>query len=411
MTASTTIAREFANSKMLMQFSLSFIVTSVICGLFVIIVLYCLTLKKFKSKSEVSKVWHNVTVNGRPSRKIRKQRSVRHKKKMASSAITQAMKTCKSEPITENEQPTKSASSTKALKRHSPEECKDVFNNPSNKKQSPKKSKVIRETKDFNHPVYKSISSQNGEINRMTHQQLISTLKQFNLDSSGYPDILKKRLKLYYMESSLGKAGLDSHQTAQSFDYLCVIDFEATCERQNPADYLHEIIEFPIVLVNTKTRLVEDTLMLFCKPLLNPKLSEFCTSLTNITQVQVDYADTFPVVLETVNRWMKHKELGSKYKFAIVTDGPWDMNLFLRVQCKLSKLKFPSYAKNWINLSKTFSSFYKTSRVKLELMLRNLGMEFEGQPHRGIDDAKNIARIAVKLMEDGCNLVINDALT
>lgn len=73
---------------------------------------------------------------------------------------------------------------------------------------------------------------------------------------SGYPDILKKRLKLYYMESSLGKAGLDSHQTAQSFDYLCVIDFEATCERQNPADYLHEIIEFPIVLVNTKTRLV-----------------------------------------------------------------------------------------------------------------------------------------------------------
>lgn len=37
------------------------------------------------------------------------------------------------------------------------------------------------------------------------------------------------------------------------FDYICVVDFEATCEENNPPDYLHEIIEFPMVLVDTHT--------------------------------------------------------------------------------------------------------------------------------------------------------------
>lgn len=32
-------------------------------------------------------------------------------------------------------------------------------------------------------------------------------------------------------------------------DYLCVIDFEATCE-EGEREYPHEIIEFPVVLVD-----------------------------------------------------------------------------------------------------------------------------------------------------------------
>lgn len=37
------------------------------------------------------------------------------------------------------------------------------------------------------------------------------------------------------------------------YDYICVIDFEATCEEGNPPECTHEIIEFPIVLLNTRT--------------------------------------------------------------------------------------------------------------------------------------------------------------
>lgn len=38
-----------------------------------------------------------------------------------------------------------------------------------------------------------------------------------------------------------------------TFDYLIIIDFEATCQENN-LNYNHEIIEFPAVLVDCHTR-------------------------------------------------------------------------------------------------------------------------------------------------------------
>ena len=36
------------------------------------------------------------------------------------------------------------------------------------------------------------------------------------------------------------------------FEYLVIVDFEATCESHNPPDYVHEIIEFPALLFNIR---------------------------------------------------------------------------------------------------------------------------------------------------------------
>lgn len=38
-------------------------------------------------------------------------------------------------------------------------------------------------------------------------------------------------------------------------------------------------------------------------------------------------------------------------------------------------------------------------------------MNFEGSPHSGIDDATNIARIAIKLLNDGCCLSLNEQIS
>ena len=35
--------------------------------------------------------------------------------------------------------------------------------------------------------------------------------------------------------------------------FYCIIDFEGTCEEDNPKDYIHEIIEFPAVLLDATT--------------------------------------------------------------------------------------------------------------------------------------------------------------
>ena len=89
--------------------------------------------------------------------------------------------------------------------------------------------------------------------------------------------------------------------------------------------------------------------------------------------------------------------------FILITDGPFDMGRFMYLQCKYSEISYPEYGMYWANLRKLFVNFYKASFYSnnnhaaqlpgLQTMLSRLGMEFEGQPHSGLDDAKNIARI------------------
>jgi hypothetical protein len=43
-------------------------------------------------------------------------------------------------------------------------------------------------------------------------------------------------------------------------------------------------------------------------------------------------------------------------------------------------------------------------------MLNQLGMQFEGRPHCGMDDARNIARILIRLAADGGRLLPNERI-
>ena len=45
------------------------------------------------------------------------------------------------------------------------------------------------------------------------------------------------------------RAPVEEHQL---YDYVLVIDFEATCQEHNPKDFKFEIIEFPIVVINVR---------------------------------------------------------------------------------------------------------------------------------------------------------------
>ena len=87
---------------------------------------------------------------------------------------------------------------------------------------------------------------------------------------------------------------------------------------------------------------------------------------------------------------------------------PWDIARFLSSQCKMSKVNLPHYFQTWSNLRKHFRNYYKIYNKNLEGMLDALGMTFKGRPHCGIDDTRNIARIAIQLLTDGCELFINE---
>ncbi|GAB5357399.1 hypothetical protein AAMO2058_000371500 [Amorphochlora amoebiformis] len=216
----------------------------------------------------------------------------------------------------------------------------------------------------------------------------------------------------------------------QPFKYYCVLDFEATCEDPKPDGYEHEIIEFPIVLVEAATLEVKDTIQIYVKPKNKPKLSEFCTRLTGITQAQVDGGVVLSEALYKIHKWLREqkvvegvydshimpsnkvlKERGSfKYPFVFVTDGPWDLGKFLHQECVREKIRKPRYYDQWVNLRYLFCDFNDIRRANIQKMLDFYDMEFEGSPHSGLDDSMNIARIAVMMAKAGCRLDINDGV-
>jgi 3'-5' exoribonuclease 1 len=159
----------------------------------------------------------------------------------------------------------------------------------------------------------------------------------------------------------LCEAGLIDGNVNRNVDYFVVIDFEATCEARNPPEYAHEIIEFPAVLISSTDPVqIIDVFHSYCRPVINPVLSEFCTTLTGIEQRTVDAAETFPEVHARFVKWLTDKHgLGVERSFAVVTDGPFDMGRFLLLQVEQCQMKFPEYARAWINLRKTFANFYK----------------------------------------------------
>lgn len=82
----------------------------------------------------------------------------------------------------------------------------------------------------------------------------------------GNKETISKRLKTFYKNKRIGqKVSANSKQGGNNrrdkfYDYVCVVDFECTCQEGENTDYPHEIIEFPIVLLKTATlEVVSDT--------------------------------------------------------------------------------------------------------------------------------------------------------
>lgn len=70
----------------------------------------------------------------------------------------------------------------------------------------------------------------------------------------------------------------------QPFDYILVLDFEATCwEKNDLSRGYSEIIEFPAVLYDIKKCEIIEEFRQYVMPTENCKLSKFCMELTGFS--------------------------------------------------------------------------------------------------------------------------------
>ncbi|KAE9554449.1 hypothetical protein FO519_002323 [Halicephalobus sp. NKZ332] len=193
------------------------------------------------------------------------------------------------------------------------------------------------------------------------------------------------------------------------YDYLVIIDFECTCKQSDADDrykidvppWDYEIIEFPAVIMDVKKKEIIAEFRRFVKPKLNPILTAFCTQLTGIKQEDVDNAEAFPVVLEAFQQFLDEHGLNKdNISYTIVTDGINDIPNFFQFAISTYNLPFPHNFRNFVEVRQIFiDTFDLNYGLNLEKLVQMTGSEFEGTPHRGIDDARNIVKVVIFLLD------------
>ncbi|MCW1921109.1 exonuclease domain-containing protein [Luteolibacter arcticus] len=174
---------------------------------------------------------------------------------------------------------------------------------------------------------------------------------------------------------------------------LAIVDFEATCcDKQSFPREQMEIIEIGSVAMDTASGDILSEFGTFVRPVRHPVLTDFCKTLTTITQNEVDAAPSFPEALAAFAAWLG--QFGSP---VFCSWGDYDRKQ-LQQDCDFHGQSFP-FSNGHRNLKAEFSEWVRTSkRFGVGQALGRLGLTFAGTPHRGIDDAKNIARICKEIL-------------
>jgi 3'-5' exoribonuclease 1 len=174
----------------------------------------------------------------------------------------------------------------------------------------------------------------------------------------------------------------------QQYDCCLVLDLEATCcDRQTIKRQEMEIIEIGAVVVEMQDLAVVSEFQTFIKPVRNPILTEFCKALTSISQEQVDRAPSYPEAVAKLQTWL------SQYpNFIFGSWGDYDRNQF-KQDSRFHNIPYP-IASEHINLKQLFTTNQGLpKRYGMNQALELAGIALEGTHHRGIDDARNIAKL------------------
>ncbi|CAB1430013.1 unnamed protein product [Pleuronectes platessa] len=237
---------------------------------------------------------------------------------------------------------------------------------------------------------------------------------------------LAKQLGLLRQRSQSSSGSKKALLSNQTFSYLIVIDFESTCWREK-SSYSPEVIEFPAVLLNTSSGEVESEFHTYVQPQEHPTLSEFCTELTGITQIQVEAGIPLRICLSRFCRWLQTLQLEKGVVFpnkqqnsspppaspklcTFLTWSDWDLGVCLQYECKRKQLHKPDVLNSWIDLRSTYRLFYDRKPKGLNGALQDLGIQFAGREHSGLDDSRNTAQLAARMMRDGCVMKITRSL-
>jgi inhibitor of KinA sporulation pathway (predicted exonuclease) len=174
-----------------------------------------------------------------------------------------------------------------------------------------------------------------------------------------------------------------------------VYDLEATCwqSEYEARGKKQEIIEIGALKIDNEGN-IDSRFESFVRPVFHPTLTAFCTDLTSITQVDVNQADKFPIVIEDFQDWIG---MNDDEEYLLCSWGFFDKSALVK-NCKLHKLG-GDWAKKHINLKDQYPRIKGLGRsMGLKRAVENEGFDFDGIHHRAISDAENLAKIFIRYL-------------
>lgn len=174
-----------------------------------------------------------------------------------------------------------------------------------------------------------------------------------------------------------------------------VFDLEATCWENENTPHVQEIIEIGAVLLDEYGEILS-TFNQFVRPKIHSVLSPFCMQLTSISQIDVNKAALFPVVIEDFKEWFGYYE---EEDYLLCSWGFFDRKALIH-DCKLHRLE-SDWAEAHISLKHQYCEIKKLNgKLGLKKAVQLEGFSFTGTHHRGIDDAKNLTKIFLKFIDE-----------
>jgi inhibitor of KinA sporulation pathway (predicted exonuclease) len=173
-----------------------------------------------------------------------------------------------------------------------------------------------------------------------------------------------------------------------NYDYFMVLDLEATCcDRKTIKRHEMEIIEIGAVMVESQNLTSVSEFQTFIKPVRYPILTKFCKQLTSISQEQVDKAPMYREGIGHFKAWMDRYQ-----SFIFGSWGDYDREQFEQ-DSRFHKIPYPIESEH-INLKQLFTTNQDLKkRYGMAKAMDLADIQLEGTHHRGIDDARNIAKL------------------
>ncbi len=223
------------------------------------------------------------------------------------------------------------------------------------------------------------------------HRKTARIVNALRPDRSGCLYIAKKTIRIFVVLSHTVMNGQIDLANVGNF---CIIDLEATCTPNDATDFVipreeMETIEIGAVMVDCVSLAVVGEFSTFVRPVRHPVLTEFCTELTTIPQEAVDNAPLFPQAAAELTRWMM-----SFKRFVFCSWGDYDRTQLAR-DSAFHGIQGPfGYDPRHINIKRLFSHTQHMPRFhSMARALELAGLPLDGTLHRGIDDARNMARL------------------